>query len=76
MSVVAWVALLSNNKGLMKYLLMQCIKKCSTVRVSLKKGKPSPRVVYRFGNQSENIREFLKNRKLIVKITAKYAEKA
>ena len=33
------------------------------------------RVAYRFSNQSENIREFLKNRRLIVKITTKYAEK-
>jgi len=76
MSVVAWVALLSHNKGLMKYLLMQCIKKCSTLGVSSKKEKPFPRVVYRFGNQSENIKEFLKNRKLITKIKTKYAEKA
>lgn len=74
MSVVAWVALLSHNRGLMRYLLMQCIKKCSTLRVSSKKGKPSPRVVYRFGNQSENIKEFLKNRKLIVEIKRKYAK--
>jgi len=74
MSVVAWVALLSRNKELRKYHLMQCIKKCSTIRVSSKKEKPSPRIVYHFGNQNENIREFLKNRKLIAKIVTKYAE--
>jgi hypothetical protein len=74
MSVVAWVALLSRDNGLVKYLLMQCIKKCSTLRVSTKREKPSPRIVYCFGNQSENIKQFLKNRQLIVKIERKYAE--
>ena len=74
MSIVAWIALLSHSKGLLKYHLMQCIKKCSTLRVSNKKGKLSPRIVYRFGNQSENIKEFLKYRRLIAKIRAKCAE--
>ena len=55
--------------------IMQCIKKCSTVRVSSKKEKPSPRIVYRFGSQNQNIREFLRKRKLIVRISTKYGEK-
>jgi hypothetical protein len=76
MSVVAWVALLSHNEGLKRYLIMQCIKKCSTVRVSAKNEKSSPIVVYRCGNQSENVREFLKNRRLIKKITRKMQEKS
>jgi hypothetical protein len=71
MSAVAWVALLSHNEGLKRYLIMQCIKKCSTVRVSAKNEKASPRVVYRCGSQSENIREFLKNRQLIKKVIVK-----
>ena len=75
MSIVAWVALLSHNEGLRRYLIMQCIKKCSTVRVSSKGEKASPRIVYRCGNQSENIREFLKNRQLIREISQKMREK-
>lgn len=75
MSVVAGIALLSHNEGLKKYHLMQCIKKCSTVRVSSKKEKPSPRIVYRFGSQNQNIREFLRKRKLIARISTKYTEK-
>jgi hypothetical protein len=71
MCVVAWVALESHNIGLIKWFLMQCIKGCSTLRVSPKKEKPSPRIVYRCGNESENIREFLKNRQLIKRISRK-----
>ena len=68
LSVVAWVALLSHNRGLSRYLIMQCIKKCSTVRVSAKKEKASPRIVFRFGDKGENITEFLKYRQLIKEI--------
>lgn len=38
MRAVAWVAVLSHNKGLAKWLLMQCIKGCSTLRVSRPSG--------------------------------------
>ena len=75
-SIMAWVALLSHNEGLKCYLIMQCIKKCSTLRVSCKRGKAPPRVVYRCGNQSENIRIFLKNRQLIKKICRKTRKNA
>lgn len=71
MRVVAWVALLSHNKGLAKWLLMQCIKGCSTLRVSSKRGKPSPRIVYRQGKQDDSIKSFLKTRKIIKKISQK-----
>lgn len=71
MRVMAWVVLLSHNEGLKRYLIMQCIKKCSTVRVSSKGEKSSPRIVYRYGNQNENIREFLENRHLIKEISRK-----
>jgi hypothetical protein len=69
MSIVAWVALLSHNEGLRNYLIMQCIKRCSTVRVSPKNEKASPRVVYECGKRDQNIREFLKNRELIKRIS-------
>lgn len=75
MSVIAWIALLSQNAGLRRYLIMQCIKKCSTVRVSSKNEKASPRIVYRCGNQNENIREFLKVRRNIKIITRKMRKK-
>ena len=71
MRVVAWVALLSHNKSLTKWFLMQCIKGCSTLRVSLKRDKSPPRIVYRHGKQEQNVKDFLRNRKLIRKISQK-----
>ena len=66
--VVAWVTLLSHNKGLLKWFLMQCIKGSSTLRVSPKCEKPSPRIVHRHGKQSQNIKAFLEIRKIIKNI--------
>ena len=67
MSIVASVTLLSHNKGLRRWQLMQCRKESSTLRVSPKGIKPSPSIVCREGEQDEQIREFLKFRKLIKK---------
>jgi len=44
--IVAWVSLLSRNERVTTYCLMQCIKESSTLRVSPKGEKPSPRIVY------------------------------
>jgi len=71
MSIIAWVSLLSHNHGLFKWFLMQCIKQGSTLRVSSKKDKPSPRVVFRYGKQEKQIRSFLGFRKLINNIFMK-----
>ena len=70
MRVVAWVAELSGNEGLRKWHRMQCIKIGSTLRISSKGEKPPPRIVYREGDQDEQIREFLKFRNLIKKYTS------
>lgn len=74
--VVAWVAVLSHNKGLRKWVLMQCIKSSSTLRVSPKREKPSPRIVYRHGKQDDNIKSFLKTRRIIKYISQKTQKKA
>jgi hypothetical protein len=44
---------------------MQCIKGCSTLRVSRKGQKASPRIVYRHGKQDHGIKDFLKFRETI-----------
>ena len=67
MQVVAWVAELSGNFGLQKWHRMQCIKVGSTLRISSKGEKAPPRIVFREGEEDEQIREFLKFRKLIKK---------
>lgn len=41
---------------------MQCIKKSSTLRVGPKGEKPSPRIVYREGNEDTQIKEYLETR--------------
>ena len=69
--VLAWVSLLSHNKKAQRYALMQCIKESSTLRISPKKQKPSPRIVYRYGKQDEQISSFLHYRKLIKRILYK-----
>jgi hypothetical protein len=70
MRIVAWVALLSHNKGLAKWFLMQCIKGCSTLRVSPKREKPPPRVVCKCGEQNENVKDFLRNKRIVKKMSA------
>ena len=71
LKVVAWVSLFSHNKGLIKWLLMQCIKQSSTLRISLKGKKPSPRIVFRYGKQDRQIKDFLLFRRQIKGIMKK-----
>jgi len=68
MRIVAWVALSSRFEKLKTWFLMQCIKESSTLRVSPKKEKPSPRIVYRYGEQDEGIQSFMAHRRHIKKI--------
>jgi len=64
MHIVAWVWIESKNEGLGKWFGMQCIKESSTLRVSPKKEKPSPRIIFSFGKQDNEIKKFLKYRAL------------
>jgi len=68
MRVVAWVAYLSSNEGLQRWHRMQCIKMKSTLRVSQKNEKKSPRIVKRVGEQDEQIKEFIEIRNQIKNI--------
>ena len=71
MHIVAWVSLLSKNRGILRWLPMQCIKESSTLIVSPKKDKPPPRVVYRYSKQYGQIRSFLEYRQKIKFIIAR-----
>jgi len=62
---------LSHNEKLRAYVTMQCIKEGSTLRVSPKKQKPCPRVVYHDGKQDGQICAFLLKRKEIWNIMRK-----
>jgi hypothetical protein len=65
--IMAWVALLSRNGGLRKWKLMQDIKGASTLRISSKGDKTSPRIVFREGRQDQEIATFKRWRRLIKK---------
>ena len=71
MHIVGWAALLSNNPMLQKWLLMQCIKEGSTLRVSPKHGKAAPRIVFRYGKENDQIESFLKHRREVKNIIRK-----
>lgn len=67
--IVAWVALESGNQKLQRSLTMQCIKESSTLRVSQKKEKASPRIALCYGHKNQEIRRFLEYRRLIKRIS-------
>lgn len=69
--VMAWVCLLSKHRGLTGWFILQCIKKGSTLRVSTKKQKPTPRIVFRHAKQDGQIRRFLAYRKMVKTIARK-----
>jgi hypothetical protein len=64
-AVTAWVSLYAHHPALTKWFHMQCMKQESTLRVSPKGEKSSPRIVYRFGKQDSQIQEFLQYRGMI-----------
>jgi hypothetical protein len=64
-AIVAWVCLMTKHRKLTEWLIMQCIKRASTLRLSPKKEKKSPRIIFRHGKQSQQIRDFLHYRRLV-----------
>ena len=69
--IMDWVALESRYPKLKDYAIMQGIKESSTLRVSPKLEKPSPRIVFRFGKQDQQIKEYQKIRRIIKGIIKK-----
>ena len=66
--IMAWVALHSKHQKLTGWFILQCIKQGSTLRVSPKGEKPSPRIVFRHGCEHEQIPNFLQYRRIIKRI--------
>jgi hypothetical protein len=48
---MAWIAMMLKNLKTKDYVLMQAIKGSSTLRISSKGEKPSPRSIYHEGTQ-------------------------
>ena len=68
MSIVASVTLLSHNRGLRRWQLMQCRKQSASLRVSPKGDKPTPKIVYHEGKQDGQIESYLEYRSQIERI--------
>lgn len=68
MHIIGWIAQQSKSRRVSGYLIMQCIKESSTLRLGSKGDKPFPRIVYRFGRQDREINSYLKVRGTIKKI--------
>lgn len=71
--IFCWTALMIEGKQLRnlpltRYALMQGIKESSCLRVGRKKSKPSPRIVFRFGEQNSEIKKFMDFRRRLAKI--------
>jgi hypothetical protein len=67
--IMDWVALMVEGKRLKnlplaKYALMQGIKESSCLRIGRKMDKPVPRIVYRFGKEDNEIRNYLRIRRM------------
>lgn len=54
--------------NLLLYMRMQGIKQSSALRTSPKGSKPSPRIVYREGDQDDRIANYLEKRRLLKKV--------
>lgn len=70
--VISWIAIMSRNPNIWKYVCMQGIKGYCTLRVSPKPINPNgfkhtPRIVYRHGTQNQMIKDYLTFRKHILK---------
>jgi len=69
--IMAWICLRTKHHLLTRWFIMQCIKKSSTLRVSPKGNKSSPRIVLRYGNQDSQVREFKNSKKSIKRMLRK-----
>jgi hypothetical protein len=64
--IMCWVALESQLQKLKDYVILQGRKGASTLRISSKGEKAPPKIVYRYGNQDNMIKEFLEKRKDLI----------
>ena len=63
--IMGWACLLTKHKGLTGWFILQCIKQGSTLRISPKKDKPRPRLVYHYGKEDGQIRSFREYRHML-----------
>ncbi|MEO0252256.1 MAG: hypothetical protein ABIM44_08505 [candidate division WOR-3 bacterium] len=71
--VMAWIAIISGNPNVQKWVCMQLIKEASTLRVSPKPTnpegyKPTPKIVYQYGGRNLGIKAYLEARMETLKL--------
>lgn len=64
--ILAWLCLRLKNESLTKWFFMQLQKGTFTLRIGFKGKKKRPRIVFRYGCQDKQIKQFLLNRKFIL----------
>ena len=69
--IIAWIAQRIKNRSLNAYVIMQCIKESSTLRLGAKGDKPAPHIVFRYGKQDKQIKSYLKYRTLVLGVNKK-----
>ncbi|MEM2294145.1 MAG: hypothetical protein QXU81_10345 [Candidatus Bathyarchaeia archaeon] len=70
---MAWIAIISGNPNVQKWVCMQLIKEASTLRVSPKPTnpegyKPTPKIVYQYGGRNLGIKAYLEARMETLKL--------
>lgn len=63
-SIMAGLCLITKHGSYVTWVLLQCRKGCSTLRISAKGEKPPPKIVYQWGNQDNEIFNYLHARNL------------
>ena len=66
--IIAWACQQSKHKKLTGWLIFQCIKESSTLRVGSKGRKKPPKTVFQYGFQDREIRSYLSYLKLLKKL--------
>jgi hypothetical protein len=65
-TVMGWTCLMSKNKNLTGYFILQCIKGASTLRIGKKLRKKPPRIICHYGKRDCEIKNYLAWRKFIL----------
>jgi len=66
--IMSWIAIISENIKVKDYVLLQIIRKESTLRLTEKANKPKPRIVYRCGKHDKGILWYETIKKYVTKI--------
>lgn len=70
-NIISRIAVKTKNPEVYKWVLMQIIKKASTLRISHKGNKPIPKIVYSYGKLDKQVKAFLSVRNDVIRFLLK-----